>query len=260
MSDQTGQASFCWNRVSVHSKHVRLPFRWKPWMLTKGWNPVFSICICFLQTMGGSSAVQVFQLSDSSSSRSNPIVDEDIIINGAFWHFLVLMNIDTLQRRQIVYHGQLEAYYEALFRLAARGHYIVRSFLNFKGLDECSVIYCASCVHVGPDRVGPETPVTPMRGSSSCPCWGYTGNHILLDPGPGWTLCLSVSRWLTRLCFHTIHTPHLFPFQETIVRLKKTNQPPTTSIWSWYWPLLCQGNFSDNQIEVQFLGVLILTV
>ena len=102
-----------------------------------------------------------------------------------FWHFLVLMNIDTLQRRQIVYHGQLEAYYEALFRLAARGHYIVRSFLNFKGLDECSVIYCASCVHVGPDRVGPDTPVTPMRGSSSCPCWGYTGNHILLDPGPG---------------------------------------------------------------------------
>ena len=44
-----------------------------------------------------------------------------IYYQRSFWYFLVLLNMDKLQRCQVIFHGQIEAYYEAIFRLAARG-------------------------------------------------------------------------------------------------------------------------------------------
>lgn len=48
--------------------------------------------------------------------------DKKIFFQRGFWHCLALVNLnEILQFQEKLYHGQLEAYYEAIFRLAARG-------------------------------------------------------------------------------------------------------------------------------------------
>eukprot|EP00438_Fugacium_kawagutii_P032887 Skav234329 [mRNA] locus=scaffold306:29601:30680:- [translate_table: standard] len=48
--------------------------------------------------------------------------DRKIFFQRGFWHCLTLVNLkEILQFQEKVYHGQLEAYYEAIFRLAATG-------------------------------------------------------------------------------------------------------------------------------------------
>lgn len=48
-----------------------------------------------------------------------------------FWHCLTLLNFSKLQEYQSkIFYGQLEAYYEAIFRLAARGHHTCHDVLK----------------------------------------------------------------------------------------------------------------------------------
>lgn len=61
-------------------------------------------------------------VSSTQIKRCLVTLNNKMYFQRGFWHCLVLLNLTDLMRVQPkVYHGQLESYYEAIFRLSAQG-------------------------------------------------------------------------------------------------------------------------------------------
>ena len=104
-------------------KHFTASFEANP-----HYSRAFALWMIFIQTYGFVWFDFIIWLTinnwhmDRQWQTDNPPKDRKVYFARGFWHALVLLNVvELLTYQEKIYHAQLDAYYEAIFRLAASG-------------------------------------------------------------------------------------------------------------------------------------------